>query len=91
VKEANWIAADYYTPDAYDGAVVLFRCINRLETDPPDATRIWKRLVKGGVDLRDVPGDHNSMLREPGVRTLAEQMLSYLKPTATTPVETAAQ
>ena len=31
VKEANWIASDYFTPGTYDGEVVLFRCLNRLD------------------------------------------------------------
>jgi acyl transferase domain-containing protein/thioesterase domain-containing protein/acyl carrier protein len=80
VKEANWIAADYYTPGSYEGTVVLFRCLNRIDTDPPDSSRIWQRLVTGGVIILEVPGDHNTMLKEPGVRVLAEQILTYLKP-----------
>jgi acyl transferase domain-containing protein/thioesterase domain-containing protein/acyl carrier protein len=80
VKEANWIASDYFTPDIYDGEIVLFRCLNRLDTDPPDSSRIWQRMAKGGVVILEVPGDHNSMLREPGVGILAEQILGYLKP-----------
>jgi acyl transferase domain-containing protein/thioesterase domain-containing protein len=88
VKEANWIAADYYTPGTYDGTVVLFRCMHRLDTDPPDSSRLWQRLAKDGVVIQDVPGDHNSMLKEPGVRVLADQILSYLQPKTTPPVET---
>ena len=88
VKEANWIAADYFTPETYEDTVVLFRCQNRIDTDPPDSSRIWQRLVKGEVVILEVPGDHNSMLREPGVRVLAEQILTYLKPANATPVET---
>jgi acyl transferase domain-containing protein len=87
VKEANWIALDYFVPGTYDGTVVLFRCMNRLDTDPPDSTHVWRRLVKGEVVLLEVPGDHNSMLREPGVRVLAEQMLSYLKPVNAEPAD----
>jgi acyl transferase domain-containing protein/thioesterase domain-containing protein/acyl carrier protein len=90
VKEANWIASDYFTPQPYDGTVVLFRCQNRLDTDPPDSSRVWQRLVKGGVVILDVPGDHNSMLREPNVRILAEQILTYLQPKSATPAGTSA-
>ena len=79
VKEANWIAADYFTPGSYDGMVVLFRCQNRIATDPPDSSSLWQRLVKGRVVIVDVPGDHNSMLREPAAPVLAEQILAYLK------------
>ena len=87
VKEANWIASDYFTPEPYDGTVVLFRCQNRIDTDPPDSSRIWQRLA-GKVVILEVPGDHNSMLGEPGVRVLAEQISSFLKPANATPVET---
>jgi hypothetical protein len=88
VKEANWIASDYFTPEPYDGTVVLFRCQDRLDTDPPDSSRVWQRLVKGGVTILDVPGDHNSMLREPNARILAEQILTCLQPKSATPAGT---
>jgi acyl transferase domain-containing protein/thioesterase domain-containing protein/acyl carrier protein len=84
VKEANWIAADYYLPEAYEGTIVLFRCLNRLDTDPPDSSHIWRRLARGGVTVHEVPGDHNSMLREPGVAILAEQILAHLPKAAET-------
>ena len=89
VKEANWIAADHFTPGTYDGSVVFFRCENRLPTDPPDSTRIWQRLVKGEVVILEVPGDHNSMLKEPGVAVLAQQILGILKSQNVTSGETA--
>ena len=43
-----------------------------------DSSRIWRRLAKGGITILGVPGDHNSMLREPGVAILAQQILAYL-------------
>ena len=79
VMEANWIASDYFTPGTYAGEVVLFRCLNRLDTDPPDSLYIWQRMATSVVIL-ECPGDHNSMLREPGVGILAEQILGFLKP-----------
>ena len=88
VMEANWIASDYFSPQPYDGTVVLFRCHDRIPSDPPDSSHIWQRLVKGKVVILDVPGDHNSMLREPGVRVLAEQILNHLEPRSVAPVET---
>jgi surfactin family lipopeptide synthetase A len=84
VKEANGIASDHFTPGTYDGTVVLFQCQNRIDTDPPDSSRIWQRLVRKAVIL-EVPGDHNSMLREPGVRVMAEQILTFMG-TPSTPV-----
>ncbi len=83
VKEANWIASDYFSPEPYEGQIVLFRCVNRLDTDPPDSSRIWQRMARGGVVIQDCPGDHNSMLREPNVGILAGQILSFLQPQST--------
>ena len=60
------------------GKVVLFRCENRIETDPPDSARLWQRLAKD-LTILEVPGDHNSILQEPGVQILAGQMLAYLE------------
>ena len=87
VKEANWIASDYFTPEPFEGRIALFLCENRLDTDPPDSSRVWQRLAMDGVTILKVPGDHNSMLREPGVRVLAEQMMGFLRTTKNVAVE----
>src|SRR5262249_11423467 len=38
----------------------------------------WGRRATRGVRVLDVPGGHSSMLQEPHVRELAEQMQAYL-------------
>jgi thioesterase domain-containing protein/NAD(P)-dependent dehydrogenase (short-subunit alcohol dehydrogenase family)/acyl carrier protein len=87
VKEANWIALDHFTPKPYDGPVVLFQCLDRLDTDFPDSSHVWKRLISGEVTVIGVPGDHNSILKEPGVSVLAKQMLSFLETGKPSPAE----
>jgi amino acid adenylation domain-containing protein len=84
VKEANMIASYCFRPKTYDGTIVHFRCEDRIETDPPDSSRLWQRLAKKVVVL-DVPGNHNSMLREPGVHVLAEQIATFMRPEASVP------
>jgi acyl transferase domain-containing protein/thioesterase domain-containing protein/acyl carrier protein len=79
VREANWIASDHYRPPDYPGTVVLFRCKDRIRTDPPDSSRLWQRLVKGELAILEAPGDHNSILHEPGAGVLAGHLLGYLK------------
>jgi hypothetical protein len=37
-------------------------------------TRGWKRLAAGGLTVHDVPGNHFTMIQEPQVRLLAEQL-----------------
>jgi hypothetical protein len=50
-------------PDIGQGAV-----------DPGDALTGWEQLATEGVDVHTVPGDHYSMLQEPHVKVLAEQL-----------------
>jgi amino acid adenylation domain-containing protein len=41
---------------------------------PRDPFRGWEKLATEGIDLHLVPGDHFSMMREPHVNVLAEQL-----------------
>jgi thioesterase domain-containing protein/acyl carrier protein len=41
---------------------------------PKDPLRGWGELVKEGIDIHVIPGDHFSMMREPHVSILAEQL-----------------
>ena len=90
VKEANWIASDHFRPTDYSGTVVLFRALDRIKTDPPDSSRVWKRLVGKGLLIKEVPGDHNSILNEPGAQILAEHLLGYLNSNNAATAETKA-
>jgi thioesterase domain-containing protein len=40
----------------------------------PDPTLGWRRVLSGVVETYEVPGNHNEMIREPGVRLLAEHL-----------------
>jgi len=44
-----------------------------------DPLKGWGQLASGGVDLHVVPGDHFSMLREPHVSILAEQLRACIQ------------
>jgi amino acid adenylation domain-containing protein/non-ribosomal peptide synthase protein (TIGR01720 family) len=64
-------AAQRYTPAAYPGKILLVRPASAVpKGDLPGG---WDK-VAGDVELRVVPGDHFSMLREPHVRALAEEL-----------------
>jgi thioesterase domain-containing protein/malonyl CoA-acyl carrier protein transacylase/acyl carrier protein len=72
-----------YHPGSYGGRVVLFQ-MEDWETNPlrnvwfngyryaPDSTFGWGKLVRGGLEIVRVPGDHWSMISEPAVSRLAE-------------------
>lgn len=64
-----------YLPPVYHGKVTLFRCSNVipryqsfLETDP---TWGWRNISSLPVDVRIVPGAHETMVVEPDVQVLA--------------------
>jgi amino acid adenylation domain-containing protein len=74
VREANYRAKEAYVPRPYRGKVTLFRAAVRSAVDSPRRDMGWERLALGGVEIREVPGDHVSMLRRPQIALLAEQL-----------------
>jgi hypothetical protein len=45
---------------------------------PPEPDLGWGRLAAGGAVTHVVPGSHEGMLREPGVRGLADALQAAL-------------
>jgi amino acid adenylation domain-containing protein len=73
VYSANMAAVNQYRSRRYPGQVTLF---NALEHDPallPDPQYGWRGLA-AGIDTYVVPGTHDSILAEPQVRLLAQQI-----------------
>ena len=46
--------------------------------DPRDPAKGWGQWAQGGVEIRSVPGNHYTMVREPNVELLAEQLLARI-------------
>jgi len=74
VKEACSRAAAAYDVQPYSGRVTLFRVREKSVGSLNDPYAIWWRVAAGGVDLREISGDHLSLLKEPQVRFLAEEL-----------------
>ncbi len=74
--ENNLRAVRSHVPSTYPGRVTLLRSSKRPSAG--DLTLGWGLLAAGGVDVRTVPGDHFTMLREPHVRVLAERLKECL-------------
>jgi len=72
--------------DVLKGDVALFRATagTQPQEDVPyvelfsDPFFGWKSRVNGTIHCFDVPGGHTSMLQEPNVQVLAEQMQNYI-------------
>ncbi|HEV2149749.1 MAG TPA: AMP-binding protein, partial [Longimicrobiaceae bacterium] len=75
VLRANHAAVRAYRPGPLDAAVTLF-----LAEDEEHAgtAAFWGGLAAGGVEIRCVPGDHFTLVREPRVRTLAAELAAAL-------------
>ncbi|HEU0080271.1 MAG TPA: amino acid adenylation domain-containing protein, partial [Longimicrobiaceae bacterium] len=75
VFRTNASALRRYVPGVYDGVVTLLRAAGSSGSVPS----VWERVAAGGVRVREVPGTHFSMVREPGVRTLAGVLSEELR------------
>jgi len=93
VRQAFDFAKLKYEPQGlYDGELVLFRATQRvldfattgIDDEPyvniySDPMLGWGVRASGSVQVYDVPGGHSSMLQEPNVAVMAEQMQHYIK------------
>ena len=73
VFEANMQALYRYTPRVYADRITLF-----LTTEPRvdllEATGGWESIASGGVESHVVPGNHFTLVREPHVQHLSDQL-----------------
>ena len=72
VEEFNYLAAAKYVPRTYAEQVAFFCACE--EVSAPENQHGWKTLATGGVELVEVPGDHQSMIQAPHVQFLANQL-----------------
>lgn len=78
VYNTNLKALTKYRSTYYDGKVTLF---NAAEKDPaliPDPQYGWIGLARE-IEIREVPGNHDTMLFEPNVSVLAQELNSALQ------------
>ena len=72
-------AAEKYPFLLYPGEITLLAASIR---DPGEAhlgpDLGWEGLAEGGLRIRSVPGDHDSLVREPHVRVLASELRAIL-------------
>jgi oxalate---CoA ligase len=72
-------ALQEYVPRPYPGRLVLFRATIQSVQADPDPQMGWGKLAEGGLEIHEVPGDHVSLLVEPNVRLLAQQLAVCLQ------------
>lgn len=72
IEEINYLAVKSYVPETYDGKVTFF-CADD-EVGPEENLIGWRLLAKGGVDVVDVPGDHQTMIKGANAAALAQKL-----------------
>jgi amino acid adenylation domain-containing protein len=78
VEQFNWLAAREYTPTVFDGQVTLFWASKDLRAKF-DMVEGWRTLARGGINLREVPGTHLDLIKQPHVAELARQLNECLR------------
>jgi amino acid adenylation domain-containing protein len=78
VRQACSRAAATYEVQPYRGRVTLFRVREKSAGSLHDPYAIWWKMAGEGVELREISGDHLSLLKEPQVRFLAEELSDCL-------------
>lgn len=87
--KTNAQMAKSYAGAKYPGRITFFRADEPEEyvgkTRPKnyvvaaDAAKAWEKWAEGGVEVRSVPGQHFTVMREPFVSTLAEELRMCLQ------------
>jgi amino acid adenylation domain-containing protein len=82
VWKASMRAFEAYRPGPYTGSAVVVRA--SLPTESLLQKRVipelngWRDLIKGRIDLIEMPCDHADMWQEPMIRVLAEKTAEYI-------------
>ncbi|MBC1219356.1 amino acid adenylation domain-containing protein [Nostoc sp. UCD121] len=80
VEHATIQALRKYALQVYSGKATVFRTEDGLVVGQreADSKMGWGKLALGGVDIYDISGIHNSIFKEPHVRSVSEKMKSCI-------------
>jgi aspartate racemase len=76
-----------YRPRPYAGRITMFRVAARSFGHRPDPFIGWAKFAREGLEVREVAGTHNTLMREPHVESLAAQLLACLERVRAKPAE----
>jgi amino acid adenylation domain-containing protein len=74
---ANTQAAHQYKPQRYSNRITLFKAAEQSDSLGNELTLGWSALASD-IQIHQVPGNHLSLLKQPHVQTLAQQLGQYL-------------
>jgi amino acid adenylation domain-containing protein len=67
-----------YAPPSFKGTTTIYRTVE-MARYTGTATLGWDRYVRGPIGIRRVPGGHVSLLLEPNVHVVAEEMAADIR------------
>ncbi len=73
------LATRRYVPPSYQGRVILFKQTDNREGRFRFVDYGWGEVVRGGLEICEIPGDHLTLLVEPGVGTVAAKLDALMK------------
>ncbi len=79
VYKTNVSTAKRYAPNFYSGKIILFQATERDEDISLEPDLGWRGYATEGVEIIQVPGSHQNMMRSPQIKILAEQLKIYLR------------
>lgn len=59
--------------------MILFKASETLTESGSDPAADWIPLALDGIEVREIPGNHYTMMREPHVKVLAGQLSECLR------------
>jgi amino acid adenylation domain-containing protein len=71
--DINYVAINRYAPRPFDGKLILFRAEEQEFADGPRDLG-WSEIFTQGVEVHDIPGDHERMFLEPSIDILAAKL-----------------
>lgn len=76
--DINYVAVQNYEPQPYDGKLILFRA---SEQDNRAGARDlgWGSIFRQGVEIHDLPGDHERIFMDPNIDELASSLRASLE------------
>ncbi len=84
VQKAHFRALTRYKVQIYPGKITLMRAVGRgylgmeLLGAREDEALGWGSFAGGGLEIRDVPGEHGNVLNEPYIQTVVQELKTVL-------------
>jgi thioesterase domain-containing protein/acyl carrier protein len=79
IARAQYRALKNYKPQRYAGHLTLFRARMQPLFSSHDPRKGWSRVATGGIEVRNIPGNHLGMLQEPHVQVLARELKACIE------------